>query len=182
MSRILRNTCDPRHFSINMQQESSLFAQGDIITPTHSTWIKKDYATCPRSHRRTVTELGTKPTSQITNLTPKTPFVLVFQGLPSLLPSRVVIITTTGPSWALLYSCETGSPYSQKLLLRAKWQTEILGHNKVPLTWMKPKPIFLFNLYSVLRTSLALGCPGPVLADHPLTSGTLGHLWCEKVD
>lgn len=36
MSWILRNTCDPRHFSIKMQQESRLFAQGDVITPTHT--------------------------------------------------------------------------------------------------------------------------------------------------
>jgi len=96
-----------------MQQQSRLFAQGDIITPTHSTQVKKDYATCPRSHRKTETELGTKPTSQIMSLTPKILFALVFQGLPSLFPSRVVIITTTGPSLALLYSYETGSSYSE---------------------------------------------------------------------
>lgn len=151
-----------------------VFAQGVVIAPTHSTQVKKDYATCPRSHRKTVTELGTKPTSQIMNLTPTTPFALVFQGLPFHFPSRVVIITTTGPSLALLHSCETGSLYSEKLLLRPKQQTEILGHNQVLLIWMKPNPIFLFNLYSHIKNFFGLWVPRSCVSCSPSVQWHLG--------
>lgn len=84
MSQILRNTCDPRQFSIKMQQESRPSAQGDSVTPTRSTQVKEDYTACPRSHRKPVTELGTQPTSQTTDLAPKSRFPLVCEGLPLL--------------------------------------------------------------------------------------------------
>lgn len=95
LSRILKNTCNLRHFSIKMQQQ----VQVSLLLHPALGWRRMIQPA--QRHMESLQERW-EPCQRLRAwLTPKSGSLLVFKGLSLFSSSRVVLTTTTGPSLAL---------------------------------------------------------------------------------
>lgn len=103
ISWILRNTCNPRHFSIKMKQQSPRRSHHPALGRRRMIQPAQGCIESPPERWELCQQLRAW-------LTPKSGSLLVFKGLSLFSSSRVALTTTTGPSLALLGAVKHEAP------------------------------------------------------------------------